>query len=569
MAGVTAGVTAGLNEAGGFAAMGIKGSSFGTQALQGAISDAMAQGIGVATGLQKKFDWAGVAAAGLGNAVSGQIGGNGRGAQVVRMSADAVTGAAARSLLTGTSFGDNLLAVLPSVIGRTIGTLVQGAMENGSAVGLSAKDQKNPLFMVLSPKIPAKIVRELWARYQNGDLKLERQLGNISGWAHYEDGSGVAVFDRAGVALADHGEVGAMARASLMHADLQEVAHHLDDLAWRMAGVEGGDSPGDEGAIFAHIEAQRLAGIKGVNIRYSFRGTNLDVNSKHLQEISDRQLRSGAMNRENRAGGIEHYGPEGHYDTVFIVAYDVARSAGRDPTSAYILARTMALGSQLPDMSSDYNAVPVARKHFQPFGTVSHERMSEIQSKLHSLLPEGRPHNVAENREAAGVAMSEAIAAGDYGLAGVLAHRLGDSYSHTYQGSPSSEWGYEHGWGHARDGEAPDDMYRRPRLAQRYVADLANRIAIGLGATGERRTRIVSSGLARWNEVFSGSRDQAQFTARAYQEQQGIHREAQTYADARHPRTRLYPPHSRDRIFGENERLSPEWRKVIERGIRR
>jgi hypothetical protein len=32
-----------------------------------------------------------------------------------------VAGAAARSLVTGTSFGDNLIAALPSVIGSTIG----------------------------------------------------------------------------------------------------------------------------------------------------------------------------------------------------------------------------------------------------------------------------------------------------------------------------------------------------------------------------------------------------------------------------------------------------------------
>jgi hypothetical protein len=46
----------------------------------------------------------------------------------MRGSADAIASAATRSLLTGTDFGDNLIAVLPSVIGRTIGTAIAGAV---------------------------------------------------------------------------------------------------------------------------------------------------------------------------------------------------------------------------------------------------------------------------------------------------------------------------------------------------------------------------------------------------------------------------------------------------------
>jgi hypothetical protein len=128
MAGVTAGVAAGLGSAGGgFAKIGLKGSSFWTQAAQGAITNAVAQGVGLATGLQSKFDFAGVAAAGLGQA-SGRNGLRGFAGRALANAADAVASAVTRTVLTGTSFGDNLIAVLPDVIGRTVGGAVGDAL---------------------------------------------------------------------------------------------------------------------------------------------------------------------------------------------------------------------------------------------------------------------------------------------------------------------------------------------------------------------------------------------------------------------------------------------------------
>ena len=68
MAAVSAGVSAGLGEV-------IQGADIGSQFLRGALGSAITQGIGVATGLQKKFDWAGVAAAGVSAGVGSFIGG--------------------------------------------------------------------------------------------------------------------------------------------------------------------------------------------------------------------------------------------------------------------------------------------------------------------------------------------------------------------------------------------------------------------------------------------------------------------------------------------------------------
>ncbi len=105
-------------------------------ALRGAIGSAATQGIGVVTGLQKKFDFVGVAAAAAGGGAAGWASNKLAGiahlnryvAQTLSGSASAIANAATRSALSGTSFGDNLLAALPDVIGATIGNMIGEAV---------------------------------------------------------------------------------------------------------------------------------------------------------------------------------------------------------------------------------------------------------------------------------------------------------------------------------------------------------------------------------------------------------------------------------------------------------
>ncbi|PSJ42216.1 polymorphic toxin-type HINT domain-containing protein [Allosphingosinicella deserti] len=129
----------------------------GNDVARGAISNVASQGIGIATTLQSKFDWTGVA---IGGVVAGAVGlanrtvaGLGVGAlagseqasrpsfgnmanQAISGAAGALAGGAARSLATGTSFGDNVLAALPDVIGSTIGNALAGAVQRQpSAMG--------------------------------------------------------------------------------------------------------------------------------------------------------------------------------------------------------------------------------------------------------------------------------------------------------------------------------------------------------------------------------------------------------------------------------------------------
>jgi YD repeat-containing protein len=113
---------------------------------RGVVGSVITQGVGVATGLQSKFDWAGVAVAGVSAGVSAlasqalpgaAIGTPGEsGYQPASQSnvfisgiAGDIAGAATRSLIDGSDFGDNLLRALPQTIGQTIGNLVAGEIQ--------------------------------------------------------------------------------------------------------------------------------------------------------------------------------------------------------------------------------------------------------------------------------------------------------------------------------------------------------------------------------------------------------------------------------------------------------
>lgn len=131
LAAISGGVTGGIGPVQGIS------SPFLTNVATGALRSAVSQGIGVATGLQSRFNWAGVAAAGISAGVTADIGNrlkfnaDMRGFDLqnsargfVAGMAGGIAGAASQSLFTGRSFGDTLISSLPSIIGNTVGLAV-------------------------------------------------------------------------------------------------------------------------------------------------------------------------------------------------------------------------------------------------------------------------------------------------------------------------------------------------------------------------------------------------------------------------------------------------------------
>lgn len=105
--------------------------------LNGVAGSIINQGLGVATRLQKKFSFVGVAAAGVG-AMAGYAVGDKLGATSITddntvgnyaanfaaSGASMLANAATRSVLEGSDFGDNIMAALPDVIAQTLGDLI-------------------------------------------------------------------------------------------------------------------------------------------------------------------------------------------------------------------------------------------------------------------------------------------------------------------------------------------------------------------------------------------------------------------------------------------------------------
>ena len=129
---LTAGVAQGLDKVGAFAKLGIDGSGFFNAAARGALTNATTQGLATVIGLQDKFSWAGVAAAGIGAGV-GEFAGNklfgaqngqytdnisGYAQRAVAATAGAIASAATRSAISGGSFGDNFKAAIPDIVSQ-------------------------------------------------------------------------------------------------------------------------------------------------------------------------------------------------------------------------------------------------------------------------------------------------------------------------------------------------------------------------------------------------------------------------------------------------------------------
>ena len=185
MAAIGAGVSAGLGKIGILSSAGMTGiKAVMTDVVRGALQSAITQGIGVATGLQKKFDWAGVAGAGVAEGVTGAIfrsaekrakekqdktpqngdgsgSGSGSGSenptpdvpkpdayrpsfgtQLLARGAGLLANAATRSLINGDDFGDNITAALPDLVASTIGGVIADAVNREIAQGRAERAEQ-------------------------------------------------------------------------------------------------------------------------------------------------------------------------------------------------------------------------------------------------------------------------------------------------------------------------------------------------------------------------------------------------------------------------------------------
>ncbi len=126
-------------------------TNFASDVVRGVLGNGITQGIALATGLQSKFDFASVAAAGVGAGIGGEFarglaktGGffaTGIGNDLGSTMASTIAYAATRSSITGEGFGDNLMRGLPDALGQTLGRALGGAANSALAEAAQRNSQ--------------------------------------------------------------------------------------------------------------------------------------------------------------------------------------------------------------------------------------------------------------------------------------------------------------------------------------------------------------------------------------------------------------------------------------------
>ncbi|WP_298302998.1 LysM peptidoglycan-binding domain-containing protein [uncultured Erythrobacter sp.] len=170
---VSAGVTNGIGPEGFLGGKtGLFGKGLEGAIARGALSSAITQGIGVATGLQDKFSFAGVAAAGVAAGVGNLLGGklkplSGDGAErtlkniaghIAVGAARSIASAATRSAIEGSSFSRALQAGLPDVIGQVVGQAIGGAVDGAFQARSSTRsDEPQEIAVLADGSVPIRI----------------------------------------------------------------------------------------------------------------------------------------------------------------------------------------------------------------------------------------------------------------------------------------------------------------------------------------------------------------------------------------------------------------------------
>ena len=382
---------------------------------------------------------------------------------------------------------------------------------------LSGDDKDNPLFLALGGDIPDDVKRQLWASYQAGDIRFNTRVGDLSdAYADYVPGENggvgtITLNSRLVDMMRGGGPMSALAGAVLQQAYWEEQGHQLDDMARAIAGI-GGDSPNDEGALFAVLMTQRAIADSSPGAMSSaiplVDGTSLQVNTTttFMKVAANYTLATGRIMTDTHdpVSGRETYGPEGHYFTTGLVALGVVTALGI-PGGRQIAAK-LALWSQIPDMVEAFDAKSqwLSRWSFG-FSQSDLKDMSYTFTAIHNLAPAGQ--GTVEwsklSREKTRDLIIKAISDGDYDVAGIGIHKLGDSYAHTHGGIP-----YVMPNGHMWDsifGSDPDVLTSRAALARQYVGDLATTLAKGFGASGDNLTRAVNAGVGLWTTQYNSA----------------------------------------------------------------
>jgi hypothetical protein len=417
---------------------------------------------------------------------------------------------------------------------------------------LAPKDQQNPFAYSLGANVPIEVKRQVFAEYQSGanapKVELVRMAGANATFNEKAGPNGTVQINADLISTRADASKKGQFEAFAVWGYLEEMGHWGDMRAHQIMGRPGGDALGDEGARFAAMalpsvieKANPGSFLASHAIKLSDGTTRLvQVDTVVLKALATEKLASGSFAKENRVDGLEHFGPEGHYQTTYVTAAGVGAGLKLPDADVDTIANRLALGSQLPDMLAKYDAFSQAKAKGADYlfdalwpakavilgssWTAAEQRhLENVYEGLHAL-PRGANATVAwrnDERAETKQYISDQIAAGDFLKAGVAIHRYGDLHAHIQaDGVP-----YSGDFGHGGDGHEPDYLYTTDaktgatviwdKVVQ-YQSGLSEAIATGLIAREANNGRAmpadalakgVAGGKQHWTSLYVGALD--------------------------------------------------------------
>jgi hypothetical protein len=378
---------------------------------------------------------------------------------------------------------------------------------------LAPQDQNNPFAYSLGADVPIEVKRQVYAEWQSGQNAPRVEIGSMAGAnASFDESAGPNGTIRVNADLIGNSDPARKGQfeAFAVWGHLEEIGHWGDMRAQQLMGRPGGDSLGDEGARFAYMSLPSItsgANPNSFQANYDIKLSNgttraIEFDSVVLKALAAEKLSSGSFARENRIGNVEHFGPEGHYQTTYITAVAVGVKLGMSKKDADTMANRLALGSQLPDMIAKYDAYSsyvdrVGGDSYNPgfytntprqgWTQAEQQHLENIYEGLHALPRSNNATTDWRNNERTLTRdfIRDKIIDGDFLTAGIAIHRYGDLHAHVKpNGIP-----YSGDYGHGPAGHSPDYLYvdnykgqaQSWNKATDYQVSLSSVIAEGVG----------------------------------------------------------------------------------------
>jgi YD repeat-containing protein len=306
------------------------GKGIGKAVFNATALSTVRQGVNMAFGLQKTFDWTGLAASAVAGVVGYEVGSRvgGMPGVALRGAAAGLASAATRGLLTGQDLGKSIREALPDIIGSTIGDMItEGLTPKHSETDVSQAqmtDQSRSALLDqadLTDQQRAELQKLPGANIVVGNKPLYESDGTTPVNAQY-DGKNIVVDPNLWASASSD----SAAAATLYGAVLEEQAGAFAERIGYDFKVGG--TTWDTGAVFGGLALSStiddLANTRTDNFSFAVNGSTFSTDYSHLVDDLDFHFTLDRLEANAHDGGISYQGAA----TAALPPWEIIRIAG-------------------------------------------------------------------------------------------------------------------------------------------------------------------------------------------------------------------------------------------------